>query len=33
MPKFGEGGYGESFGKIIDKRNDTVAFNDATHTY
>lgn len=33
MPKFGEGGFGESFGKTIDKRNEKVAFNDETHSY
>lgn len=33
MPKLGEGGFGNAFGYQIDKKNDTVGFEDSTHTY
>lgn len=33
MPKLGEGNFGTKFGYQIDKKNDKVGFDDATHTY
>ena len=33
MPKLGEGNFGSKFGYQIDKKNDKVGFDDATHTY
>ena len=33
MPKLGDGNFGTKFGYQIDKMNDKVGFDDATHTY
>jgi hypothetical protein len=33
MPKLGKGNFGSKFGYQIDKKNDKVGFDDATHTY
>jgi len=33
MPKLGEGGFGSKFGYQIDKMNESVGFEDSTHTY
>ena len=33
MPKLGNGNFGTKFGYQIDKKNDKVGFDDATHTY
>lgn len=33
MPKLDDGGFGTAFGFQIDKKNETVGFEDSTHTY
>lgn len=33
MPKLDNGSFGTKFGYQIDKQNDTVGFEDSTHTY
>lgn len=33
MPKLDNGGFGTAFGFQIDKKNETVGFEDSTHTY
>ena len=33
MPKFENGGFGEKFGRIIDKQNSEVGFSDSDHVY
>lgn len=33
MPKLDGGGFGNAFGYQIDKKNDTVGFEDSSHTY
>ena len=33
MPKFGDGNESTSFGRTVDKRNESVAFEDSSHTY
>ena len=33
MPKLGDGSFGTKFGYQIDKQNNSVGFEDSSHTY